>query len=159
MTPSETLLQKLSEWRPAGEGRHVLSTTHEASGWTMTVAADQVESTGVRVWETTLRRGQSAPADLTLFAWAREIATRATGLLESLAVHEVDVTRNEALLRSKEPNRRGGQTSYYEVLLQGVGAVTLRRYQAIEAAPHRKQTAYALTLDSLGKLVDDLTAV
>jgi len=159
MTPSETLLQKLSEWRPAGEGRHVLSTTHEASGWTMTVSADQVESTGLRVWEATLRRGQAAPADLTLAAWAGAIATRATGLLETLTVHEVDVTRNEALLRSKEPNRRGGQTSYYEILLQGTATVCLRRFQATEAAPHRKQVAYALTLDSLGKLVDDLTAV
>lgn len=158
MTLSETLLQKLSNWQPVGTGRHVLATTEEASGWTALVSADRVDSMGCLVRELTLQRKTGGPVGADLRTWAERIAARVGGLPEALKVIEVDVNRNEALLRSQEPTRRGEQLLYYEVLVKGTGEVMLRRYQASQVpGSHRQQTPFALTHEFLAKLAGRLT--
>jgi hypothetical protein len=67
--------------------------------------------------------------------------------------------RNEGLLRSTAPSRRGDTLFYYEVLLRGTSGAEVRRYQTKDSstAP-REQVAFALTHEVLAKLVADLTA-
>src|SRR5262245_51963897 len=138
MTLDETLLSRLAEWRSAGPGPHQFATALSDSGWTLSVTADQAESLGCRATELSVRRA-ARPADAAaLTQWADRCARRVTGLLEPLRVIEVDVTRDEALLRSDAPAARGDDVSYYELLLKGVHAATLRRYRATKTAGGRE---------------------
>ena len=155
MTLHETLSQKLADWRPTGPGRHSLSCAPEGAGWSVSLTADRADSLSCLVWELALRRaGGEAPP---LAERAAAVAARVTGLLEPLAVHEVDAERGEALLRSREPAQRGGWRAYFEARLTGPGQVTLRRYRApLEPGGRREQIAFALTHEALAKVAEDL---
>src|SRR5208283_4005658 len=101
---------------------------------------------GCLVWELTLNRTAAAAVKPDLASWANQVVGRVTGLLEPLKVIEVDASRDEALLRSKEPSRRGDVLSYYEVLLRGGGDVLMRRFQTKDqVGAHRQHVAFALT--------------
>ncbi|MBA4067010.1 MAG: hypothetical protein C0501_25530 [Isosphaera sp.] len=157
MTLPELLLPRLSEWRPAGAGRHSLSAAFPDAGWTVRLAADRTDSLSCLVWEMTLTRTADPPAGLTPAGWAAAVAARATGLLEPVAVHEVDETRGEAVLRSAAPAAKGDNRAYYEVRLTGLTTAVVRRYAADRAVPGRTQVAFALTHEVLAKLAGDLT--
>jgi hypothetical protein len=158
MTLDETLLQRLAEWRPAGEGRQTLNLPGEGSGWRIALTADRCDDLGCLTWELQLTRTAPAVDGGTLRAWAEQSASRVTGLLEALQVVEVDEARGEALLRSDEPRRRGENLFYYEVLLRSTREALVRRYQAVSLAGRREQVAFALTHEVLAKLVTDLIA-
>ncbi len=160
MTLDETVLQKLSEWRP-GTDRSTLNLPDAGSGWSASLTADRCDELGCLVWDLTLRRtaGPLATDATALRAWADRVVARATGLLEPLAVVEVDAERLVAQLRSNEPTQRGGKSAYYEVLLRGAGEATVRRYQTVQTAnAKREQVAFALTHEALAKLAGDVTA-
>jgi len=128
------------------------------SGWTAVVHADRCETLGCLVREVTLKH---APAEGTslppLKDWANRVATKATGLLEPLRVLEVDEGRQTALLRSNDPSRRGEDVSYYELLLEGAGTATFRRYHASRTTGGRRdQVAFAFTHEALAKLIADV---
>ena len=129
MTLAENLLPRLSDWRPAGDGRHTWSEAFPAAGWTVHLAADKTDTLSCLVWELTVRRAGRA-SDGGLRAWAERIADQTAGLVESLKVLEVDDVRNEALLRSDTPTSREQRVSYFEILLRGTKSATLRRFRA-----------------------------
>lgn len=58
MMLAEKLLPKLSEWQPAGSGRHSWST--DEAGWNVHLAADKADSLSCLVWELTLTRTGAA---------------------------------------------------------------------------------------------------
>jgi len=147
MTLENTLLERLSEWRPQG-GRQELLVT--ADGWAAAVTADRCDEVGCLVWEVNLRRDGSAGVDVK--SWASAVAQRVTGLLEPLKIVEIDETRKEAQLRSETPTQRGDKRFYYELLLRGNATALLRRYQA------REQTPFALTNEVLARVTADVTA-
>jgi hypothetical protein len=157
MNRNEAVLAKLADWRPP-EGRQSLLVQDE-SPWAVTLTADRADQLGCLVWELDLRKKALAGSDAAaLQTWAARVAERATGLLESLKVVEVDVARGEALLRSEVPVSRGEQVLYYEVFLASRGSAGLRRYQAPRSASgKREQIAFALTHEALAKLAFDLT--
>lgn len=154
MTLSESLLPKLSEWRPAGTGRH--SMTHTAARRTVSLTADQADSLSCLVWELAVAPAEPAAQPVALRDWAAAVAKRATGLVEPLTVHEVDTARGEAVLRSTAPSAKGGALAYYEVNLHDTGRAVVRRFHGSKAAPGREQVAFALTHEVLAKLADDL---
>lgn len=157
MTWNENLLQRLAEWQPATPGRHALGSADETSGWNATIEAQRNDEMGCLLWELTVRR--STPAPWTLNAWADRIAERVTSLLEPLKVVEVDVARNEALLRSAQPTRRGETLSYFELLLRGTSEARLCRYQSAHATGKpRTQINAPVTHEALVKFVADVTA-
>lgn len=156
MTLTESLLPKLSEWRPAGAGRHSLAAAVPEAGWTVTLAADKADSLSCLVWELALARTGEAPEGFALKAWAEGVAKRATGLLEPLRVLEVDEARGEALLRSESPAQKGAAVAYYEVRLFGTGRAVVRRFQGSRTAGGREQVAFALTHEVLAKLAGDI---
>ena len=49
MSLAETLLPKLADWRPAGEGRHAVSIALPDHGWTVGLTADRADSVGCRL--------------------------------------------------------------------------------------------------------------
>ena len=61
MTLAETLQPRLSEWRPAGDGRHSWAEAFPAHGWSVRLAADKADSVGCLVWELTLVRTAEPP--------------------------------------------------------------------------------------------------
>jgi hypothetical protein len=156
MTLTERLLPKLSEWRPAGAGRHSWSAADTEAGWTVHLTADRADTLSCLVWELALARTGEAPEGLTLRGWAEGVASRTTGLLEPLAVIEVDEVRGEAVLRSNGPARKGERVAYYEVRLFGLTRATVRRFTADRTQSGRDQTAFALTHEVLAKLTGDI---
>ncbi len=157
MTLAEPLLQRLTDWRPSGDGRHSWSESFPTHGWSVGLAADRTDTVGCLVWELALVRAGDAPEDLTLKGWAAGIADRAGGLMEDLKLIEVDEPRQEALLRSDEPSVRGDDRQYYEIHLRGLNHATVRRYKASRAAgTRREQVAFALTHESIAKLAGDI---
>jgi hypothetical protein len=156
MTLTESLLPKLSEWRPAGAGRHSWSAAVPEAGWTVHLTADKADTLSCLVWELTLARTGELPEGLTLRAWAEGVAARATGLLEPLKLLEVDDERNEALLRSDAPAKKGERVAYYEVRLFGLNRAVVRRFAADRTASGREQVAFALTHEVLAKLAGDI---
>lgn len=156
MTLTESLLPKLSEWKPAGAGRHSWIAAVPETGWTVHLTTDKADTLSCLVWELTLARTAPAPDGLTLRAWADGIAKRATGLLEPLKLLEVDADRGEALLRSEAPAKKGERVAYYEVRLFGLDRATVRRFAADRTASGREQIAFALTHEVLAKLAGDI---
>lgn len=154
MTLAENLLPRLSEWQPAGAGRHSWSET--VAGWNVRVAADKADSLSCLVWELTLTRAADIPAGATLKTWADDVVGRVGGLLEDLKVYEVDAPRDEAVLRSDAPSARGEKLSYYEVRLHGLARAVVRRFTATKAVPGREQVGFALTHEVLAKLAGDI---
>jgi hypothetical protein len=155
MILDEKVLQKLADWQPPA-GRQTLAVA-TASGWSLAVSADRHDELGSLLWELRLHLNQS-PEGQNLTAWAQRVAGRVTGLLEPLKVVEIDVQKNQALLRSQDPSRRGERLCYYEVLLTGTQTATLSRYQAVPGNGKREQVAFALTNEAVAKLVADITA-
>src|SRR5438270_5324704 len=101
MSLAEALLEKLADWRPAGEGRHSASFALPDHGWTVGVTADRADTVGCRLTQVDATRADPiAEDDEALEAHARKAAGRATGLLEPLRLVEVDRGRHVALLRS-----------------------------------------------------------
>jgi hypothetical protein len=156
MNLAESLLPKLSEWQPAGAGRHSFGATLPEAGWAVQLTTDKADSLSCLVWELSLTRTGAAPEGLTLKAWAEGVARRVTGLLEPLKLLEVDAARAEAVLRSEAPAKKGEQLAYYEVRLYGTDRATVRRFQASRTASARDQVAFALTHEVLAKLAGDI---
>lgn len=154
----DDLPTNLSEWRPTGPGPHSTVVPLDRPAGALALVADTAESLGVRLtelrWSSASDAGLTSAADLTAAAVAA--AKSVTGLLEVLAVYEVDAGRGEAVLRSQTPAVRGDDRSYYELRLHARGNADLRRYTASRLGGGRKPVAFALTHDAIAKLVGDL---
>jgi hypothetical protein len=153
MTLESTLRTRIADL-PSASGRHTLTVQEQA--WTVALALDSHDRLGCLLWDLTVRR--AAPLPGTQKVWATRIAGRVTSLLEPLKLLEVDPARQQALLRSTTPTARDTAVQYFEVLLQGTAEATLRRYQGYHQPQPREQVAFALTYESLAKLLADLTA-
>src|SRR5262245_652152 len=158
MTLAETLLPRLADWRPAGEGRHTVAIALPEHGWTLQLTAERVDTVGCRLTEVDATRTSPLPEDgAALEAHARKAAGRVTGLLEPLRLVEIDRGHHVALLRSDSPANKGDAVSYYEVRFHGRNRLTLARFQASKGSPaQRKTVPFALTHEALAKVVDDL---
>jgi hypothetical protein len=160
MTHDDALLNHLTEWRPAGAGPHSFGQSLD-SGWAVAVTADAADTVGCRLTELAVTR--PAPAEpatgVDLKRWADRTVERVTGLLEPLKLIEVDASRAEAVLRSETPAHRGSSVEYYEVLLHGRQAATLKRFKAPQSGSgKRRPVPFALTHEAIAKLAGDLTA-
>ena len=156
MTITESLLPRLSDWHPAGDGRHSCATAFPDQGWSVGIAADRADSLACLVWEMVLTRTAEPASDLTLEKWAHAITGRAAGLTELLSVYEIDEPRGEAILRSKPPTLKGESLSYFEVRLAGLRSATVRRFTAKRDTAGRTQVPFAITHEALARLAGDL---
>jgi hypothetical protein len=158
MTLAEALLEKLADWRPAGEGRQAGTLALPDHGWTIGLTADRADSVGCRLTQLDATRATPvADDDATLEAHARKAAGRVTGLLEPLRLVEIDRGGHVALLRSDAPPTKGDAVQYYEVRYTSRNRVTVERFKANKTGKAgREPIPFALTHEALAKLVDDL---
>jgi hypothetical protein len=154
MTLASTLLKNLAEL-PETPGR---STFHVASGdWDVRLVVDRKESLGCLLWELAVSRMEGKDGEPS--AWAARVASRATGLLEPLAVIEIDKERRQALLRSAAPANKPEGPQFYEMLLDSAQSGQLRRWQgSTTQASKRSQIPFGVTFEALTKLILDMTA-
>ncbi|HEX3152636.1 MAG TPA: hypothetical protein VHR66_31480 [Gemmataceae bacterium] len=158
MSLAETLLPKLADWQPVGEGRQAISFELPEHGWTVGLAADRADSVGCRLTQIDATRTTPVGENAALLeAHARSAAGRVSGLLEPLHLVEVDRGRNIALLRSSSPPAKEDVVQYYEVQFAGRSRVTVARYKAKKSGPAgREAIPFSLTHEAIAKLVDDL---
>lgn len=153
MTLENTILQKLAE-QAGSSRRHEFHVDDPVSGWNLYVTAERRDDLSCLVWELTLRCGD-ATSDLQTAA--DDSAERTLALTERLRVIEVDSGRGEAVLRTQPVTKRYHRL-YYEAILEGSKAITLRRYQVLdEVGQKREQIAFALTHETLARLAEELT--
>jgi hypothetical protein len=155
MTRNETLLPKLSEWRPAGPGRHALA-ENLVDGWTVCIAADRCDELSCKVWELTVQRPAPFPDPR---GAAERLATHLPALHDPLRLVEWDEHQQAAQLRSQTPTARGEAQLHHEVLIEANGRIQLRRFQVRTASGSpREQTAFVVPHENLAQLVNELTA-
>jgi hypothetical protein len=153
MTLESKVLERLAE-QAGSSRRHDFQVNHSESGWNVSLIAERRDDLGCLVWELALRR-QPGAGDLEV--WAKGVVERTLALVERFSVYEIDPTRNQGLLRTI-PTQRHGHKLYFEVHLHGLGSMTLRRFQTPEqTGQRREQVAFALTSETLARLVGELT--
>jgi len=150
MTLSDRLLEKLVNTLPPGAAQATVCHEDAESGVTARLDVARLDTLSGEYNGIQVRRA----APVSLAAWAKGVAERAAGLLEPLAVIEVDSPRGQALLRSKKPAERKDELHYYEVLLGASGDAGIRRYAAQRGDGQRRAIPFTLTHDALGQLVE-----
>lgn len=158
MSLAKTLLRKVPDWRPAAHTQEVLAVSADDSPWSARLTADRCDELASALWELNLEPIKQ-PLELSadqLRTWARK-AAEAHGLLEPLALLELDQPRGEALVRSAQPTERDDAVLYYEILLSARGRVRVCRYRASRCSGDREQTPFVLSHEALARVSDELT--
>ena len=102
--------------------------------------------------------GDEPKTPAALRAWGDRLASRVTYLMEPLVLHEVDAEVGEAELRSQAPTAREDLRSYYEVRLDRLGSLRLRRIAFDQTTRARRAVPCRMTIEALERLADDLVA-
>jgi hypothetical protein len=87
---------------------------------------------------------------------AENLALRLNYLNEPIAVVEIDAVASSAQLRSSRPKPLTSAIEYFEVLVAKDGAASIFRYHH-PVAQSRTEVPFTLTLETLARLVDDLS--
>ena len=95
--------------------------------------------------------------------WANGLCQKVTYLLEHIGLLESDVEAQTVMIRSTPPSRQPGtnepgQTTFYEMLVQAPGTLSLRRYTRAAHAADRTACDIQITHEVLVRLVDDIVA-
>jgi hypothetical protein len=89
---------------------------------------------------------------------AENLSARITYLLEPVQPIEVDPEQCVVQLRSVPPQKEDDKTSYYELLVQRTGEISLTRYESV-VGQGRAPIAAQVTREVLSRLVEDFAAV
>jgi DNA helicase HerA-like ATPase len=155
MTFADRLLQKLADWQPTGKGRQPFDFVDE-SGWKIHMTAERAESLSIELWDVSFTH--DAGFERPLVDLANSVAAKVNSLMEPLRVIEIDADKSEARLRSASPTIRNGHRGHFEIVVTPVKAEVRRYRAALDPGAKREPTAFALTHDVLGKLIDDITS-
>jgi hypothetical protein len=98
-----------------------------------------------------------------LQSWADSLCKKVTYLLEHIGPLESDAAAQTVLIRSTPPAKQTvsnltGQVTFYEMLIQAPGILSLRRYMRAANAADRTACDIQLTHEVLVKLVQDIVA-
>jgi hypothetical protein len=89
---------------------------------------------------------------------AEELSAKINYLLEPVQPIEVDPLQCTVQLRSVPPQKDDDTTTYYELLVQRSGEISLARYQHV-VGQGRTPTPAQVTREVLARLVEDFAAV
>jgi hypothetical protein len=89
---------------------------------------------------------------------AEDLSKRLTYLLEAIRPIETDVEQCVVQMRSSPPRREEDKSSYYELIVERAGALSLRRYEK-PAGEVRRQVPILLTREVFRRLLEDFAAV
>jgi len=90
--------------------------------------------------------------------WANGLCQKVTYLLEHIGPLESDAEAQTVLIRSTPPSRQPDQSTYYEMLVQAPGTLSLRRYTRAAHAADRTGCDIQITHEVLARLVQDIVA-
>ncbi|MBI5761716.1 MAG: hypothetical protein HZA46_24665 [Planctomycetales bacterium] len=93
-----------------------------------------------------------------LQSWSKTVCEQITYLLEHIGPLEVDPLSMTVLIRSTPPERDGGKVSFYEIVVQPSGCLSLRRFSRTRGEPERQPQDIRVTHEVLRKLVQDLVS-
>lgn len=93
-----------------------------------------------------------------LQTWSKVVCERITYLLEHIGPLEVDPLSMTVLIRSTPPERDGGRVSFYEIVVQPTGCLSLRRFSRTRGESERQPQDIRVTHEVLRKLVQDLVS-
>jgi hypothetical protein len=98
-----------------------------------------------------------------LQSWADALCKKVTYLLEHIGPLESDMAAQTVLIRSTPPTKQTGsdqpgQTTFYEMLVQAPGILSLRRYTRAAHSADRSLCDIQITHEVLSKLVQDIVA-
>jgi hypothetical protein len=100
---------------------------------------------------------KSSPFD-TLQGWADALCKKVTYLLEHVGLLESDAAAQTVLIRSTPPSKQPEQTTFYEMLVQAPGTLSLRRYMRAADSADRSSCDIQITHEVLAMLVQDIVA-
>lgn len=156
MTLADSLLEKLEAMQPM-DGKKIIS--YSLPSGSVSLSVERADSVGCLLNELNIRR-LSQESIGSVKPWADRLANRITGLIEPLKVIEVDDERNEAILRSQTPSKKGTAAHYYELYLNGHGSANLHRYKIdLAAGTKREMVPFSLTHESIAKLAGDICEI
>jgi hypothetical protein len=89
---------------------------------------------------------------------AEDLAKRLTYLLETIRPIETDPEHCVVQMRSSPPRREEDKSSYYELIVERSGALSLRRYEK-QPGDVRRQVPILLTREVFRRLLTDFAAV
>ncbi len=87
------------------------------------------------------------------------IVSKLTYLLEAIQPVELDAHNLKLLLRSRSPENNQTTISYFEMLMEATGRVSLQRYRYDKGEETRTPVPFHLTKDVLIKLINDIVDV
>jgi hypothetical protein len=101
---------------------------------------------------------QPGAATLDLAGYAAQVAERLTYLEEPLALIEIDMAQDAAILRSEPPHQTGEEIAYWEAVVHTIPRphVGLARYRRNPPQPQREVCHQPLTFGTVGRLVADI---
>src|SRR5437763_15785177 len=112
MTLENTLRKRLADPPPEGGGPTVIA----HNGWNVSLHPEASDAIGASLHELSAERtGPPSAGDVR--SWADRVTRKATGLLEPLALHELDAAKGVAILRSATPTPKDVGVHYTEVEL------------------------------------------
>jgi hypothetical protein len=157
MSLQDQAKQALSNLTVGAAFPQVLSAEHDAQRLTCELAA--LESLGCAF--TQLSVASDVLADATpqrLKDLGELLSKRLSYLLEPISPIEVDTQQCVVQLRSSPPQQGDGASSYYELLVQKGGQLSLRRYTKLKGQPRQVSPAQ-VTREVLLRLIADFSAV
>jgi hypothetical protein len=101
------------------------------------------------------RLAQASTKQLT--AIADQLATKLTYLLEPLRVLEIDGAAGVVQMRSAPPYKTPEQVTYYEVVVQRGGSISLLRYEKLTGSPRSLRSAI-VTKEVFCRIAEDFYA-
>ena len=155
MTLDETIRKGIADL-PESEAPQTFSLAH--NGCSVDIGVIRHDEYSGLLSDVKVRRDQ--PAAGTQKEWAERLAENVTSLAEPLKVHEIHDSEDRAWLRSATPAPKGdGGVQYYEAELHGTSEVHLRRHKGyVDPGKRREQVPFPATYETLGRLVDELSA-
>ena len=149
----ENIAAKIRELSGDTPGTNVATTSGR---WTVTLTVEKHDQWSCLL--TGIQGQHESPATFDWKTWANGVADRVRSLGDPLKLLEVDGHQGASLLRSEKPHVQGKISSYHELTGRNDGSFQLRRFQgSLDASRQREKVAFAITYESLTRLVQELT--
>jgi hypothetical protein len=154
MSTSETLAAGVAALPPNANGPATAELA--VHGAAVRCTASQVGPVGVAVEKLEIRAAGAPLSNAGLAEAAKQVCGKVGYLLEPLRVIEVDGPAGQVTVRSDRPQRRGGQSAYYELTANAKREATVERYAVKDGERRRVRTPMNLTNEQLDRLTEDL---
>ena len=148
-------LKRLDQAKVTGQCTLAASDT----GGTVSCELVALDGIGCAFDQLTYHTSRLADASLDqLRALSEDLSRRLCYLLEPIRPLEIDIDRCQIQMRSNPPQKDENGNSYYELLVEKGGQISLCRYQKAPGQPRQNVPAY-VTREVLLRLASDFAAV